>query len=166
MVLGAVACWFVFVLASVLVGGAVVVRTATAIVNRILGARRQADDELDLDEWIGYRQIKRTVAPIPEPDVWKGATSVLLVAVINFLAGVALREIFGVGPFDEPRQRDDSSVVFWHVMGVLLSFPLGAWVVMSVLPTNFGRACLVLLWCYLIPLILALGIAWIVALVA
>jgi hypothetical protein len=154
---GAMICWFVFVLASLLVGGAVIVRGAVSISNRSLGANRRVDDD-ELDEWIGYRQLHKSVSPIPEPDVWKGASCVLLILLVDFVAGLALRELVGEGPFDGG-YHDEGALIFWHLLAIILSFPLCAFLIKGVFPTRFPRACLVLMWTYLIPLALAAAIA-------
>jgi hypothetical protein len=114
------------------------------------------EDE-ELDEWIGYRQIKRptqTVA-IPTVGTGKGMMTSLLLAVFGFLPGIPMRYLFDTGYY-----RHDY-VFPAHFLGLAISFPVSALVLAGLLPTRFGRACLVLLMSYLI-LIGLIGGLWIV----
>jgi hypothetical protein len=165
MAVGAIACWGIFVLAGLLVGGAVIFRAAVTLSNRFLGAspatETDSDDE-ELDEWIGYRQIKRRLQAIPEPGVGKGILCVLLLAVVGFLTGLLMRFLFGVGPFDDDGFRDGSLVLLSHVFGFVIGFPFLAWILASILPTKFGRACLVLLLSCTILLLIVGGLLGII----
>lgn len=154
---GAVICWGLFVL----VAGAVVFRTAVTLTNRFLGAHSGSEvnpDEDELDEWIGYRQIKQRKEGITEPGLGKGMVCVLVLAVVGFVVGYLMRFVFEVGPFDNDSYRDSGLVLLAHLFGACLSFPLSAWALASILPTKFGRACVVLLLNYAIILAIATGV--------
>lgn len=160
MATGAIVCWFLFLLAAVLVGGTVLVRGAVGIANRILGVssvrRRERDDE-ELDEWIGYRMIKREVEPIPEPGAGKGMLMVLLIVAIDFLTGLLLRRMFGVG-FGRRYGGEDVAAEFIHLIGAVIAIPIVGWALSAVLPTRFGRACLVIVVSYAIVIVIAAAI--------
>jgi hypothetical protein len=160
MALGAIGCWIVFALASLLVGGAVIFRVAVTLSNKCLGASPVAEldhDDNEIDEWIGYRRVRRQTQAIPEPGVGKGMVSVLLLFVVGILADFLMRFLFGVSPFDPVGFEDDDLVIFSHLMGLVICFPLSAWILASILPTKFDRACLVLLWNYMIVLLIVGG---------
>jgi hypothetical protein len=161
MAFGAFACWGIFVLAGLLVGGAVILRAAVTLSNRFLGAspasETDSDDE-ELDEWIGYRHIKRRVQAIPEPGLGKGMFCVFVLAVVGFLTGLLMSFLFGVGPFDDGRFVGGGLMLASLIFGLGIGFPVSAWVLSGILPTKFGRACLVLLLNYAILLLIVGGV--------
>jgi hypothetical protein len=161
MVFGAGACCGIPVLAVLLVGGVVIFRAAVTLSNNFLGASPSElldpNDE-ELDEWIGYRQVQRKIQAIPEPGFGMGMLCVLLQSVVGFLSGLLMRLLFGVAPFDDDGFATDDMMLVSHVLGLVLSFPLSAWILTSVLPTTFGRACLVLLSNYIILIAIIVGV--------
>jgi hypothetical protein len=140
-------------------GLSVLFRTGVGLANRAIGASRPDFDAPgdEPDEWIGYRYIKQPVRGIPSPGFGKGLGTVLVLIVVNALAGVAMRITFGVG-FEHYGPRSGPDWVACQVMGILFCFPLAAWIVSSILPTSFGRACLVLLTSYLVLAAVGLGL--------
>jgi hypothetical protein len=165
MAFGAFACWGIFVFAGLLVGGAVIFRAAVTLSNRLLGAsptsETDSDDE-ELDEWIGYRQIERRVHAVLEPGLGKGMFCVFVLAVVGFLIGFLMRVVFGVGPFGDDQFVDAGLKILAHLFGICIGFPVSAWVLTSILPTKFGRACLILLLYYTILLLIVAGVLGII----
>jgi hypothetical protein len=168
MAFGAIACWFLFLLASVLTGGAVVFRVAVSLSNKCLGPSHfeelDPDDE-ELDEWIGYRQVRRQLARIPDPGVAKGILCVLWLGVVGVLTSLLMRLLFGVTPFDEHGVGSHHLIVVSHIFAIVIGFPFSAWVLASILPTSFGRACLVLFWIYALLMCLAVALMGIASVV-
>jgi hypothetical protein len=154
------ACCGLFAIACLLAGGSVIFRTAVILANRILGVSPTPElyhEYERLDEWIGYRQIKRPILGIPEPAFSKGMLSILVLVLIDILAGIAVRTVFGVGPFEDYRSGGPS-VFMCHMVGLMLCYPLGAWVLSSILPSSFRRACLVLVTTYFLIVALIVGV--------
>jgi hypothetical protein len=136
-----------FVIAGLLVFEAIILRVAVSLSNKCLGAspgENYYPEDDELDEWIGYRQIKRPTVGIPTVGIGNGMVSSFLLTVIGLLPGFPMRYLFDVGYY-----RHDFDVPA-HILGLALSFPISALVLAGLLPTKFGRACLVLLMAYLI----------------
>lgn len=144
--------FWLFILFAFFSGASVLFRMAVKTVNRLIGASGKSAIERSYeenDEWIGYRYVKPSVAGIPEPSFGKGMLTFLVMMIIDLLAGLPVRIVFGASPFEFHRASDEAIYVC-HIMGVVFSFPLVAWILSSILPTSFGRACLILLITYLI----------------
>lgn len=136
-----------FVIVGLLVFGSIILRAAISLSNKCLGASPAGNyypEDEELDEWIGYRQIKRPTVGIPTVGIGKGMVSSFLLAVFGFLPGIPMRFLFDVG-----YHRHDNDVPA-HILALVFSFPISALVLAGLLPTKFGRACLVLLMAYLI----------------
>jgi hypothetical protein len=139
------------VIAGLLVLGAMLLKVAISLSNRVIGASTGGQyypDDGELDEWIGYRQIKRPAVGILEPGVGKGMVCVFLLAIFGFLFGIPMRLIFEPNYLDGNSNHDFKVVA--HIMGLIIGFPISALVLAGMLQTRFGRACLVLLMSYLI----------------
>ena len=153
MAFGAIACWGIFLIAGLLLGGALVFRGAVAISNKCLGNSPQEaldpDDE-ELDEWIGYRQNRQQAPTIPQPGVGKGMLCMLWLGVVGILTEILMRLVIGVTPFNDRSSSGENKLVVVHVLGIVVGFPFSAWILASILPTRFSRACLVLFWNYAI----------------
>jgi hypothetical protein len=135
-----------------LLGGAVIFRTAVAFVNGCLGVNASSHhhpDDKELDEWIGYRQIKRSVRGIPEPGFGRAIFAVLALFVTVFFAGILIRLLFSVSFFGGRRMVEGEVLLVGTIGGILISFPVAAWVLAGILRTNFKRACQVLIVNYL-----------------
>jgi hypothetical protein len=144
-------CCSGFVVVAVLILGSLLLRAAIALANKLLGTsggRQYYPDDKELDEWIGYRQIKRKSpsAGVPALGLGKGMTCVFLLAIFGFLPGILIRFFF---ERDSGYFNDDLALVA-HLFGLIIGFPISALVLAGMLPTKFGRACLVLLLSYLI----------------
>jgi hypothetical protein len=140
-----------FVITALLVFGALLLRLAISVSNRLLGAssgKNYDPDEDELDEWIGYRQIRHPSRGIPELGLGKGMVCVLLMGVIDLVFGLIIGFLSNTGPHHHFHDEEITFVVF--LIGLIFSFPLSAWVLSGMLPTRFGRACLVLVMNYLI----------------
>ena len=133
--------------------------------NRFLGAspasETDSDDE-ELDEWIGYRQIKRRAQAIPEPGLGKGVLCVIVLILVGFLTGLLMSFLFGVGPFDDGGFVGGGLMLASLIFGLGIGFPVSAWVLSGILPTKFGRACLVLVLNYTILLLIVGGVLGII----
>jgi len=151
------ACCSGIVITALLLFGSIILRYAISLANKCLGTPLGGyypEDE-ELDEWIGYRQLKRPVKAIPRPGIWKGMLCAFLLAVFGFIPGIPMSYVFDFG-----YRRHDYEVTA-HLCGLVVTFPISALVLAGMLPTRYGRACLVLLMSYLIILALFAGI-WVV----
>lgn len=156
-----------FALFGFLVLGAVLLRAAVSLANKCLGAsplKPELTDDDELDEWIGYRQLRSRVERIPEPGLAKGILCAMALLAVDFIGDLVISFLFGVGFFHE-RYRDDFTVLASHIFALLLTFPLCGWVLAKIIPTPFGRACLVLLMNFLIVFSLVGGLAAVIYIV-
>jgi hypothetical protein len=155
-------CFFFAVVPFALVLGAAFLRLSVSLANRFLGANpnesNPEDDELD--EWIGYRQIKRpmSVVGIPELTIGKGMVSLLLMAVVNLLAYILFQIIFRVGIVNEQDHGSSGRAwLFYLLISTFLAIPLTGWLLSRMISTSFGRGCLVLLIFYLLLFMIFAG---------
>lgn len=158
----ALACCSGFVIVALLVFGALLFRISITLANWFLGttpAKPGRFDDEELDEWIGYRQLKnpttRGEEGIPETNLGKGMLCVFLILLFELLPGIPMQYLCGAHDGDS---SDREEMVFAHLLGMIIGFLPTAWVVATILPTRFGRACLVLVLNYLILMALAVGI--------
>jgi hypothetical protein len=161
LLMGAITCCYLFGLAAVLAVGAALFRVAVSLTNKSLGATANSkplpeDDELD--EWIGYRQLRRKSQGIAEPHFGRAVVSLIVLAVINVLTSLLMRLLFGLDPFNERGFTSRDIVFIAQFLALILSLPPGAWVLTSILSTGFARACLVMLYLYGLVLAIIVGI--------
>ena len=146
-----------------LMGGAIGLRFAVTLANKCLLASpitAPTFDDEELDEWIGYRQIKRpmSVVGIPELTIGKGMVSLLLMAVVNLLAYILFQIIFRVGIVNEQDHGSSGRAwLFYLLMSTFLAIPLTGWLLSRMITTSFGRGCLVLLIFYLLLFMIFAG---------
>jgi biotin transporter BioY len=68
------------------------------------------------------------------------------------LAGILIRLLYSVSILDGSHTIENAVLLVCNIGGILISFPVAAWVVASILHTNFKRACQVLIVNYLMIL--------------
>jgi hypothetical protein len=139
-----------------LVGSAELFRAAVSLSNKCFGVGSTGQDDAndeELDEWIGYRQIKRQAERIPNPGIVKAVLCTLAIFVLNFLSCCTMSLIFGFKVFHHgPYEKG----VFFipYLFGLVMGSPFCAWILARILPTIFWRAALVLLIDYLLVIVI------------
>lgn len=154
-------CCSFLAIVIVLVFGSLLLRASVAIANRWQGTSsktRKGFDEEDYDEWIGYRKFTDTTIEgqeIPVPGILKGMLCFLLLSIASFLYGKFIWLILIDDGSLHGRSQGELPQIASHVVGLILGFPISAWILAKILPTRFGSACLVLVTNYILLLMLA-----------
>jgi hypothetical protein len=137
---------------------AVILRAAVWMTNTCTGAssRPAPIDDDEEEDWDAYDRPRRppSQTAIPEPGVFKGMAITLVVLAVDFIVFVILGVVLeavggGRGGFGR-RGRDPGFEFLGWVCSITLGFVVWAGLLSGLLPTSFGRACLVTLFVYLI----------------
>lgn len=151
--------------------GALVLRAACWIANKCLPQPRAAyyddEDEEDYDDRdddyddrpVRRRRSRGPTTAIPEPNFGRACGIMGLNVLIQIGIGFAIGLVLGGGGM-----RRGDGVGALQALNLLISFFVTAALCTSMLPTTFGRACLVSLFNFLIWLLI--GIVVVIALVA
>lgn len=138
--------------------GAVILRAACWAANKCLpqpSSRYDDDDDYDWDEDDRPRRRRRSSAKaIPEPSMGQAMGIVFVNFIISFVVGGAIGFVVGAGGM----ARDPAAVIAMQGINLVLGFFIAAGVITAMLPTTFPRACLVVLFQYLIVLAIAIVI--------
>jgi len=145
--------------------GAVILRGGVSFANKCLpqpSARstRDWDEDEDEDEDDYERPVRRrTTALIPEPGVGKAMGIVFLNFIIGMIASIPISIVTGIGLGNMNGGRQAPAM---HILASLVQLSIGFLVAAGVragwLPTSFARACLVVLFEYLIVFVICLVI--------
>jgi hypothetical protein len=136
-------------LLGLLMCGALALRAAVAVANRVVGRpepKRPAwidspDDEENWDAWHEADPPPRPKKAIPEPAVGRGMAITLAAGgVTSLLVAVLVLALEAV--FDDPLEPDEGRVAM-AVLTLPLSFVGTALLLTAMLPTTFPRAALV-----------------------
>jgi hypothetical protein len=152
--IAAVLCVLLFALPLGLLIGAVILRGGVSYANKCLPSER---DRYYDDDWDDYDRPKRRrrggSAAIPEPGVGKAMGIVFVNFIIGFIISIPISIALGVGMGAGGAGKDDPAM---SLIASLIQMPIGFLVAAGVrtmmLPTSFPRACLVVLFEYLIVL--------------
>lgn len=147
--------------------GALVIRAACWIANKCLPQPqpRYDDDDFDdrdddeFDDRPRRRRSRGPTTAIPEPNFGRACGIMALNVLIQIGIGFAIGIVLGGAGF-----RGGDGIGAMQVMNVLIHFFVVAALCSGMLPTTFGKACLVSLFNFLIWLLI--GIIVVVALVA
>lgn len=150
--------------------GALILRAAVWCTNKCLPQPQphyrdddydDRDDDDDFDRPVRRRPRRATTA-IPEPDFGRAC----LIVFVNFIIQLGIGFVLGFMAGAAGVGLDGIQVI--QILSYVIGFFISAAVCTAMLPTSFGRACLVVLFQYLIaiviviivavPLVLALGI--------
>ena len=146
-----------FVLPIVLLLGAVILRGGVSFANKCLPKERpryyDEDDEEDYSDWDDYdRPRKRREGKIPEPGLGK-AMGIVFVGFIAQLVTAVPLFLMGDMIDDEPELA---------LLALLVALPIGFLIASglraAMLPTAFGRACLVVLFEYIICIVVGIAV--------
>lgn len=131
--------------------GSLILRAAVWISNKILGPRQESFDEDEYEDEEEYTGSRRR--SIPQPTIGQGMMVVLLYAIINFGAQMMVKAAM-IGAAAPALVRGGVEILA-ALIGMPISFLVMAWMCTALLPTSFGRACLVVLFYFLICTTLA-----------
>jgi hypothetical protein len=141
---------------------AVILRAACWAANKCLpqSTSRYDDDYDDYDDWDDEdrpRSRRRyfSAKAIPEPGLGQAMLIVFVNLIIGFVVGGALGVVMAAGGM----ANDPAARLVIQAMNLVLSFLITAGVLTAMLPTTFPRACLVVLFMYLIVIAIAIIIA-------
>jgi hypothetical protein len=138
--------------------GAVILRAACWAANKCLPQPSSRyyddDDEYDWDEDRPRRRRRSSAKAIPEPSMGQAMGIVFVNFIISFVVGFAIGFVMGAGGMG----KDPAAVIVIQGLNLVLSFLIAAGVITAMLPTTFPRACLVVLFQYLIVLAIAIVI--------
>lgn len=164
--IGVMLCVLVFALPLGLLIGAVILRAAVSFANKCLPQptrRYYDDDEDDWGDWDDEDRPRRGRRrahgkAIPEPSMGQAMLIVFVGAVVGFVASIPINVAMGAGVAgvggNDPRPQLLASLI-----QLPIGFLINAGVLTAMLPTTFPRACLVVVFEYLIAIAIALIIA-------
>jgi hypothetical protein len=166
---GGILCVLLIGLPIGLLIGAVILRGGVSFANKCLPKESERDDRYwddededeDEDEDDRPRRSRRRAkAAIPEPGVGKAMGIVLVGAIVGFIISIPINLVLGVGLGGPNGGNQDQAM---SILASLIQLPIGflvnAGIRTGMLPTTFGRACLVVVFEYLIAIAICLIIA-------
>ena len=146
--------------------GALILRGGVSFANKCLPKKAERDyddwdDEDDEDDdRPRRRRRRRATAAIPEPALGKAMGIVFVNAIIGFIISIPINVVMGVGFANVGGGRGDPMMsVFASLIQLPISFLANAGVLTAMLPTTFPRACLVVMFQYLIMIAIGVVIA-------
>jgi hypothetical protein len=151
----AVLCVLVVALPIGLLIGAAILRAAVSLANKVVGGGRKSSDRWD-DEYGDYddddyrprrRGRRDDGGAIPEPTLGRGMLIVFVNGIVNFVVGFVLGLMIAAAM---PNKPTETVQLVANVIGLPIGFLTAAGLLTVMLPTTFPRACLVVLFQYLI----------------
>jgi hypothetical protein len=149
---------FLIVIPVVLLVAALILRAAVWLANKCLPqpGRRYYDEEDYDDEWESYDRPRRTRrggrTAIPEPSLGWAVVIVIVNGVVQFVINFMIGFVAGAGGL----ANNQGAMIGLQGCSLVLNFFISAGVLTSMLPTTFPRACLVVLFQFLIGLVIAI----------
>jgi hypothetical protein len=139
--------------------GALILRAAVWLANKCLPqprARYYDEDDYE-DEWDSYDRPRRTRrgggrAAIPEPTLGRAMLIVFVVWIANVVVGFMMGFVAGAGGL----VRNQAGMVGLQGCSLVINFLIAASILTPMLPTTFPRACLVVLFQFLIGLVIVI----------
>lgn len=154
--LGVMVCVLVVAVPLGLLIGAVILRAAVSFANKCLPKEVERDD----DEWDDYdRPRRRGTTPIPEPGMGKAMGIVFVNAIVGFLISIPINLALGLGVANMGGRQDLQTQLIASLIQLPIGFLVNAGVLAGMLPTTFPRACLVVVFEYVVVIIIGLAIA-------
>jgi hypothetical protein len=164
----AVCCVFLFAIPIGLLIGAAILRGAVSLANKCLPKQPARENDGwgdDVRSWDDYDR-PRAPALIPEPSMGKAMGIVFVIFIIGIIISIPINIAFGLGAANmgmRPGQQDPLMSLLASLVQLPISFLVNAGVLTGMLPTSFPRACLVVLFQFLViavplvALVFALG---------
>jgi hypothetical protein len=158
--IGAVICVLIFALPIGLLIGAVILRGGVSFANKCLPKGSDHDDG-DWDDEDDDRPVRRRAkAGIPEPGLGKAMGIVFVNFIVGTIVSIPISLVMGVGLGNMNGGKEDPAMsILASLVQMPIGFLLAAGVRTGMLPTSFARACLVVLFEYLIVIAVCLVIA-------
>jgi hypothetical protein len=124
-----------------------------------------AESRSSYDDEFEYRPRGRTASPgkIPEPTIGQAMMIVLIAGIVNAVAGFGVGVVIGIAGAGANMDPDMIQIVA-QLVGLPVGFLIMSGMLTALLPTSFGRACLVTLFQYLIVIAIAVvvvGVAFV-----
>lgn len=137
--------------------GAAILRGAISLANMCIGGEsyesRSSYDDDDLD----YRPRRSaSSSKVPEPSLGQAMMIILVTAIVNAVVGFGVGIVVGVAGAGANMDQQSIQIIA-QLIGLPVGFLIMSGMLTALLPTSFGRACLVTLFYYLICI--AIGIA-------
>jgi hypothetical protein len=160
--IGVLLCVLVVALPLGLLIGAVILRAAVSFANKCLPqpTSRYYDD--DDDDWeTEYRPRPRRgsgARAIPEPGMGQAMLIVFVNGIVGFVVSIPINVAMGVG-LAGAGGNDPAAQIIASLIQLPIGFLINAGVLTAMLPTTFPRACLVVVFEYLIVIAICLIIA-------
>lgn len=154
--IGGFICALAFGLPIGLLIGAVILRGGVSFANKCLPQPRSRDwdDDEDEDDWDrpARRRRSRSASAIPEPALGKAMGIVFVGFIVSFLISIPISLVMGAGAGAQPAgaRGADAAQLIASLIQLPIGFLIAAGVRTGMLPTTFPRACLVVLFEYLI----------------
>lgn len=152
--LGGLLCVLVVILPVALWIGSVILRAAVGLTNKVVGG--VTPDPTYYDEPAGYRRYRPDPSElaVPMPSTGRAMCILLFCGVVDFVVRIAIMMAAASGGGDGSMAALIALPVSLVVHAVMLS---------SLLPTTLGRACLVLVFQFLIVLLIGAALGAVVA---
>lgn len=146
-------CGMLFAIPLVLLVGAMILRSAVSLTNRVVGAgeSRRYEDEDD-DDYFALPPPSSSEEAVPTPSIGKGMVIVLLIAIAHVIVGFVIRLPVGAGGMNVNGNPFQGTGLLVQLISLPIGFVISAAILSGMLPTRFARGCLVTLFEFLIIL--------------
>jgi hypothetical protein len=152
----------VFLLALLM--GAALLRGAVFLANLCIGTEKPTEVYDEFEHYGDYRRPRRyadTGGSIPEPTLGQSMLIVFIIAFVNFIVGLIAG--FAVSAAGVAANVDQQTMtIISQAMGLPISFLTGSFLLAGMLPTTFGKGCLVTFFQYVIGIGIAVAIVTVV----
>jgi hypothetical protein len=159
--IGVILCVLVILIPIALLIGALILRGGVYFANKCIPKESEPDydDRDDRDEEDRPRPRRRRGAAIPMPGIGWAMLIVFLNGIVSTIITTPIDLALGLKPFDFEAEDDPAIVLLSMAIELPIGFLLAAGFRTLMLPTSFGRACLVVLFEYLIGIVIGLVLA-------
>jgi hypothetical protein len=156
--LGVMCCVVLVALPIGLLIGAVILRGAVHFANKVLPKPVSRDFD---DDWDDYeRPVRRTSGgAIPDPALGKAMGIVFVRFIVGFIVSIPISLVLNGGMAGMGGRQDPAMQMIASLIQLPIGFLINAGILTPMLPTTFPRACLVVLFEYLIAIAIGLIIA-------
>jgi len=139
--------------------GAVILRGAVSITNSVLGSsgsRRYDyyDDDDDDEYYPTPRRRSRSGGAVPSPSIGKGMLIGFIILIVQSVLGFMINFVFGRG-VAAANANAMGAAIMSQLISIPVCFLVVATLLSALLPTTFGKACLVALFYILIVIAIA-----------
>lgn len=157
-------CVLLFVLPVVLAIGALILWLAILLANMVLGRLPEIRDESGYDDSDDDRprRSRWSAGAVPLPRFGKTMGIVFVKGIVGFVVQKSLE--YGVGEALKDELPPLQFLIAFQAVAMPIGFLVNAGMLSAMIPTTFGRSCLVVLFEYLILIAIAIvGVAILIA---